>query len=211
MSLRKVQDVNSQRLRVHDELEGLTQSSDHPQYLGAGAGVFASGRYYNGNIVTTAAAATYNSVANRMDAQTFFVRDTTSFDRISLNTATVSVGTITRLGIYRGDGPNYVPRSLLLDAGTFTGTGGTREIVIDQELTPGLYYLVRVSDTAGIAWTATGASSSFALLGSGGVNTHYNMSSIFTASGIDPASSLPDPYPAVTARVGQFTVCLRAV
>lgn len=197
--------------RWHSRLLGLTNSADHPQYLGTGAGVFASGRYYNGNIVTTAAAATYASVANRMDAQTFFVRDTTSFDRISLNTATISAGAVTRLGIYKGDGTNYVPRSLVLDAGTFTGTGGTSEIVINQKLTPGLYYLTRVTDTAGIAWTATGTNSSFALLGAGGVNTHYNMSSIFTVSSINPANPLPDHFGSATGRVGQFTVCMRAV
>lgn len=196
---------------VHNQLLGLTDSADHPQYLGVGASVFASGRYFNGNIVGTSASSTYNSVANRMDAQTFFVRDTISFDRIGLNTASINPATVVRLGIYKGDGVNYQPRSLVLDAGTFTGVGGTDEIVIDQELVPGLYYLVRVDDTGSVAWTATGASSSFALLGAGGGNTHYNMSSIYTASGIDPNNPLPDPYPSVTARVGQFTVFLRAV
>lgn len=197
--------------RWHSRLLGLTNSADHPQYLGAGAGVFASGRYYNGNIVGTNASTNYASVANRLDAQTFFVRDTASFNRISVNTSSISPTPVTRLGIYRGDGDNYVPRSLVLDAGTFTGVGGTTEIVIDQELTPGLYYLARVSDTAGINWTATGVNSSFALLGAGGVNTHYNMSSIFTVSSINPANPLPEPFGSATGRVGQFTVCMRAV
>lgn len=211
MAIRKPFDYAPHVIRNHGDLLQLTDSADHPQYLGAGASVFASGRYFNGNIVGTAAAATYNSVANRLDAQTFFVRDTNSFDRISLNTATISVGTVVRLGIYKGDGSNYVPRTLLLDAGTFTGTGGTDEIVIDQELVPGLYYLARVDDKGGIAWTATGANSSFALLGAGGVNTHYNMSSIYTVSSINPANPLPDPFGSATGRVGQFTVCMRAV
>jgi hypothetical protein len=196
--------------RWHSRLLGLTASADHPQYLGTGAGVFASGKYYNGNIISASVSSIYSSVANRLDAQTFFVRDTTSFDRISLNTSTINPGAITRLGIYKGDGTNYTPSTLLLDAGQFTGTGGTSEIVINQELTPGLYYLARLTDAV-ISWTATGANSSFALLGAGSVSAHYNASSIFTVSGQNPSNPLPDPFGTATGRVGQFTVCMRAV
>jgi hypothetical protein len=209
MAIRKPFDYAPHVIRYHGDLLELTDSADHPQYLGTMAGVFSTGRYYNGNAVGAGTSVTYPSVLNRLDAQMFFVRDTTSFDRIGLNTT--SSGTfVTRLGVYKGDGTNYTPSSLVLDAGTFIG-GGANEISISLTLTPGLYYLARVSDTALINWTASGTSSgiSTALLGGSSVSNHWNASSIFTVSGVDPALPLPNPFGTATGRVGPFTVSMR--
>lgn len=211
MAIRKPFDYAPHVIRNHGDLLQLTDSRDHPQYLGAGAGIFQSGRYFNGNIISDGTGSTQNSVADRLDAQTFFVRDSNTFDRIGLNTATIHLTAITRLGIYKGDGTNYQPGTLVLDAGTFTGTGGTDEITIAQTLEPGLYYLARLTDTNSIAWTSTGATSSFALLGGTTGAGHYNTSSIYTASGIDVNDPLPDPFPTPTGRVGKFTVFVRAL
>lgn len=70
-------------------------------------------------------------------------------DRISINVQSgIASGTV-RLGIYSSNA-NGVPASLLLDAGTVaTTSSGVKEATISQALTPGIYWLAAVSQTAG--------------------------------------------------------------
>lgn len=63
-------------------------------------------------------------------------------DRIRAEVTTIGdVGSLVRLGVYRDDGTGY-PGDLLLDAGTIAGDStGTKEITVNQAVTPGLWWL----------------------------------------------------------------------
>ncbi len=86
----------------------------------------------------------------------FVCRATTTFDRIAVfqNSAGTAT-TVHRMGIYNDNGASY-PGTVLLDAGTVAGDTGTsvvKEITISQQLTPGLYWLAHVNQTAAGAST----------------------------------------------------------
>lgn len=69
-------------------------------------------------------------------------------DRISINVQSGIASGTHRLGIYSSNS-NGVPSSLVLDAGTVATTAsGVKEITISQALTPGVYWLAAVAQTA---------------------------------------------------------------
>lgn len=104
-----------------------------------------SGKYHTFG-VSGAGISTYNS-ANRLYAVAFFVPVSQSFDRICCYVSQTAVGNA-RIGIYADDGTVY-PGALILDAGTVSlATTGSKEIVIDETLAAGLYWLVIVGSIA---------------------------------------------------------------
>lgn len=103
----------------------------------------AVGRYYTPSEDVTAG--TITMVLNRMWAVPFNVGRQCSVDRIGLEvTVAGTAGNVIRLGIY--DTQGGLPGNRILDAGTVPGDAiATPEIVINQALAPGLYWLVAVS------------------------------------------------------------------
>lgn len=80
---------------------------------------------------------------NAIDALSFIVPVSQNFDRIAIRVTTAVAGNC-RLGIY-ADNEDIYPGALILDAGEVnTGTTGVKEIIIAQNLTPGLYWLARL-------------------------------------------------------------------
>lgn len=69
--------------------------------------------------------------------------------RIGVEVTTEIAGSAARLGIYQNLYGKATPSVLMLDAGTVsTETTGFKEIVISQEMTPGLYWLALVTNGA---------------------------------------------------------------
>jgi hypothetical protein len=93
-------------------------------------------------------------VANQLEAIGYPIPRAMTFDRIGLYISTGgAAGTHVRIGIYNDDG-NCYPGTLVLDAGLVAadGSAGIREIVINQQLTKGLYWLAMISDGTPSAW-----------------------------------------------------------
>lgn len=88
---------------------------------------------------------------NRLWYTPFVVHRTTTFDRIAVwLVAAGSAGSVIRMGIYSN--VNDLPSALILDAGSVaidTGIGAFREITINQQLTPGMYWLASVCQYTG--------------------------------------------------------------
>ena len=73
----------------------------------------------------------------------FFVKTSTTYDRIAYQHDIVSGGNVvTRLGIYNNDYTTYKPSTLVVDAGTLTETSaGFKTMTINQTLSAGWYWL----------------------------------------------------------------------
>jgi hypothetical protein len=108
---------------------------------------FLSGQYYRSPIV---AASADRTVTNNTTTYTpIYIPESTTFDRIAMQTRATFVGTSTvRLGIYNNT--NGQPSTLILDAGTVTATAATTvyEITISQTLAAGFYWLAFCQQTA---------------------------------------------------------------
>jgi hypothetical protein len=171
---------------------------------------FVSGKYYTTNIAVTTGTA---QTLNRMNSLPFWVHATTTFDRIGIRVTATSAGSTIRLGIYSANASNE-PDALVLDAGTVdsaTATGN-QEITIDQELTPGLYFLIT---------TAQGGTPSIQVAGNNflGIPGYSSIpfNSIPTNQGIitnffksDVSGALPNPFGTVNQTTGGPRVFLRA-
>jgi hypothetical protein len=80
----------------------------------------------------------------------FPVPESTGFDRVGVTVDTANAST-TRLGLY-ASGANNEPTTLLNDFGTIdTTTTGFKEITVDVDVSPGLYWLAIVSSISGTA------------------------------------------------------------
>jgi hypothetical protein len=118
---------------------------------------FVSGNYYRGVGVNSS---TQAASANVTYYTPFFVPVTTTFDRIAIRSGTSFSGTASvRLGIYNST--SGLPSTVLLDAGTVSATAFTTTytITINQQLTPGVYWLAANSQTAATTNTYLGIGS----------------------------------------------------
>lgn len=105
---------------------------------------YVSGRYYD-NTLGIDIFGTTTFASDVLHAVAILINSTTTFDRIAVEQTNSSAGQ-GFLGIY--DSVNGVPTNLVLDAGAFDTAGsGLKEIVTNQSLTPGWYYLVFVHDS----------------------------------------------------------------
>lgn len=153
-----------------------------------------------GSVAATAVALT----ADRIALVPFLVITTETFDRIGI---TVTVGAVgkARLGIYQN--VNGLPGALVLDAGEVdTAVAEDKEIVINQTLSPGLYWLAITSNATptvrlnsdGFDFVGIGST-----LTTGGHARRYNHSAAYGA--------LPDPFPALNSTSSDTgpAICLR--
>jgi hypothetical protein len=141
---------------------------------------------------------------NKIYAIPFLVLTTESFNQIQLYVSTGSAGNA-YIGIYRNTG-NLVPNTLVLDAGTIdTTVTGTKSITINQELTPGLYWLVALFNATP---TITSTTNFTNLLGMGSLAISGNGNQCAYVS--DQAyGALPDPHPTAVLSPTALTILLR--
>ena len=124
----------------------LHLASSVKRYIG---GIFyhsGTGRYWGSP--NFAALTTFAFPTGEMYFTPVWVPIAMTADRLAINvTSGIASGT-TRLGIYSSDA-NGVPNALVVDAGTVaTTSSGVKEATISQALTPGLYWLAAVNQTA---------------------------------------------------------------
>jgi parallel beta-helix repeat protein len=160
---------------------------------------FKSGLYYTHDV--SGSDGTVVQVLNQLSVNSFTVDATTSFDRISLEVTANVATAVHRLGIYADNGNGY-PGALVLDAGTIDAatSTGIKEITIALSLTPGLYWLGAVPQTAVATVRSRGAINP--LVGQSTGNnanvTHYTQTSVtgalpstFTTTAAPVQSSYP--------------------
>lgn len=114
--------------------------------------------------------------ADQLYTHPFMVAVTTTFTRIGINVTTGAAGNA-RLGIYNFE--NGVATTLVLDAGTVsTATTGDKEVIISQELPPGIYCVAVIFDaTPTVGESAVDYLTQSYLIGGGastsGITGHY--------------------------------------
>lgn len=118
-----------------------------------GLGRFKSGLYYANGDLTTAAAPTLNVLAV---SPSLFVHKTTTFNELVMNVTVAAATSVFRMGIYQDDGGGY-PGALVADFGTVDcSTTGLKTLTISQQLTPDVYWIGGVMQTASATITMTG-------------------------------------------------------
>lgn len=148
-------------------------------------------------------------VADKIYAYPFLVLKSEAFDRISIYINTLSVGNA-RLGIYNNVVEGVKPGTLVLDAGEIdTGTTGLKEIVINQVLEPGLYWLAILYSATPVV-KSTGAvllaPNIFGITGNN-ADAGGNYAMYYTAQSY---GALPATHPTPVARyLGTQGICLR--
>lgn len=98
---------------------------------------------------TASSTSSITSVVNRTYYLPFFIRESTTLDRIALRTGATFSGTSSvRLGIYNSSGGQ--PSTVRVDAGTVSATAANTSytITISETLVAGLYFLAQNSETA---------------------------------------------------------------
>lgn len=155
-----------------------------------------SGTYY-GAVGFGPSGSAVAMVVDKIYCIPFLVLKTETFDRISVYVSTAAAG-LAHLGIYADS--NGKPGALVADYGTIdTSTTGSKEISINQTLTPGLYWLALITNgTASLrvinntfSFTGTGSS-----ISEGGIGSCYYTN--------QPYGGLPTTHP--TPAVGN-TMC----
>lgn len=102
--------------------------------------------WYSTNIVPFTPGASVFA-ADFLSFMPFLVPKSITLDRIAMEVTVIgTIGSVIRLGIY--DSLNSIPNALVLDAGTILADSATvQAITINQVLTPGLYWLVMVTNS----------------------------------------------------------------
>ncbi|MFA5383995.1 MAG: hypothetical protein WC364_04925 [Eubacteriales bacterium] len=166
-----------------------------------------SGRYY-GMIGCTNYISSGVMVADKIYAMPFYVGVNESFDRIGVSVNTGSGNA--HLGLYDDNGSG-LPNSLLFDTGEISvSTGGLKESIISQALTPGLYWLAGLfSGTPSVfrPWNIID------LIGLGSISVFNGGSACFYLTS-QAYGSLPNPHPAPSLASSsdlQPGICLRRV
>lgn len=131
---------------------------------------------------------------NYLYGAAFLVSQNETFDRIAVDVTTAEAGKSARLGIYNSSGQG--PTTLLLDAGEVDlSTTGVKEIVINQALTPGDYYLAVISNSTTAQLRRFSTGNMWAYLGWTSANYAYACNSVGSnlPYGVLPAN-FPTPY-----------------
>lgn len=196
-------DVSAAAPNDNDVLTWDAGASEWAPEVGGGAGGGAENPWAHrraGRCYTTwdfYYATTFAITRDNLYAYPFIVPVTQSFDRILVAVSTAQVNGVCRIGIYSDSG--VYPDALVLDSGEIDCSGaGYKAVVINEELTAGLYWLVINHDgNANVTfrcmdYNITYPMSWFAILGKSGTNwvtpphTHWKVSEAYGA--------LPDPF-----------------
>ena len=146
--------------------------------------------YYYGGWIFGDASKVGTLPTNLLHAFPFYVPAQIILDRIAVKTTTTANPGVARLGIYDA-GTNLYPGSLILDAGTVdVSSSGLKSIAINQTLTPGLKWLVFITDTNG---SFRKVKNPWPVLGTKNIDLNKALTG-WQISGT--TSPLPDPYPA---------------
>jgi len=158
------------------------------QDLRVGGGYFHS-VFHNANQTQVA-------TANRLYAIPLIVARTRTFDRLACSITTGDAGKKARLGIYKGDGANLAPNTLVVD-GDEVDVGAIDRVtaIIDQQLTEGLYYLVFVTNGTPTFQAIRAYDICFSILGLNILNLREYYTGFI---GAHVYAALPDPFPAPT-------------
>lgn len=118
---------------------GLMDRRDYSYFRKTGAATLE--RWYT-SAISAFTPGTQSRVLDTLFAIPFVVSKTCTIDRIGAEITTGGgAGSLVRLGIYSTN--NMLPDALVLDAGTIDGNSATfQSITINQQLAPGLYWLV---------------------------------------------------------------------
>lgn len=154
-----------------------------------------SGRYYTTPFEGDRSTSVFT--ADTMYALPIYFRSAKTLTRIVGDVTVLNASGNVRLGIYNNDATNFVPTTLLLDAGTFsTGSTGEKALTISQAVAAGWYWLTWLADTNGAAATH-GASSitgtKYGMLGA----TAYNLRNNFYFTASQAYGALPSNFPAI--------------
>ncbi len=145
------------------------------------------GRFYGSSQDTNAA--TQATTIDLLTAIPFIVTRSESFDRISMN-VTISGAGSGRLGIYADDGSGF-PGALIDDSGIIAvGSTGEKNVVIDETLAPGLYWLVSIFDVIA-TMSAINEASVRGVLG----HTSVSTDAANTIEHTQAFGALPNPFP----------------
>ncbi|HEY0751425.1 MAG TPA: hypothetical protein VGD26_09720 [Chitinophagaceae bacterium] len=177
--------------KLNDHINGLPQPGhNHP----AGAQQFRSGLYYgpwrtHGGIYDT-----FALVAGTLYANPLYVGEETVFNQIVITlTNAGSAGSVVRLGIYKSE--RLVPTTLIVDGGAVSSaTSGVKSVTINTTLSPGLYWVVAVTDsTVSQCRAVTAAIQDHFLKFGQSVNDWYdgNVSDCWRMTGYVAANPLP--------------------
>lgn len=120
---------------------------------------FASGVYHG---TPVAAKSTGTVSSGQLLAAPFFVRHTTTFDRIAAEVTSFTANALLRLGVYATLATG-LPGALVFEAGTIDAgaSNSFKTITINQQLTPGLYWLTSLAETATATYRLAASSSDF--------------------------------------------------
>jgi hypothetical protein len=173
---------------------------------------YVTGKYYM-NIMSGPGGSSSALTNGTLYALPFMVRAAFTADRIGFfQAANGTATTVHRLGIYNDDGSGR-PGTLLLDAGSIAGDSGgsvQKDITISQALTPGLYWLVYVSQVA------AGGSVFGNALASGWINPLFagtaanSQGGAYSVTGVSGALPTPFGTPTLVTSGTMPTLSLRA-
>jgi hypothetical protein len=111
-----------------------------------------SGQWLGSQYCYGGLAAASGPALNEMVAVPILITASLTITTISVRCVTATATALFRLGIYNALS-TFQPGTLVVDAGTISAaTTGDKDIVINQALTPGLYWCVVVSQTALARW-----------------------------------------------------------
>lgn len=154
---------------------------------------FRAGRYYGASRRSAGTFDTFAMVPGTLYALPFIVGETTPFDRIACVVQTAEAGMVVRLGIYKSS--RLVPSTLVVDAGSMSvGTTGVKEFTINTTLSPGLYWIVALTNSTNARFRASTANGDGLYLNLGqGVNDWFdgNISDSWRMTGYTATSALP--------------------
>lgn len=151
-----------------------------------------AGRYYLSQYFTVPDFQGLQLTADTVFLMPFLVSEETTFDRIGLNVTTLDAAATIHLGIYSGN----TPGTRVLNAGTVSGaTTGAKEAVINQTLTPGIYWLAALSVGGAPSISAiTSGDFNASFLGESAISGSQNARITRAAVG----GALPSPFGAIT-------------
>ena len=156
---------------------------------------YKTGRYY-GNPFATGGSNGFDSTSYSGKIQLIptVIHTSQLFSHISIYVTTLIAAKTIRLGIYSDN--NGVPGSLLYDAGTTSfATTGIKDVVLNQTLPPGYYWLAFITDATATGVCAWSAMTQTGIFGCTDISINYGVSGYY---GTQAYGTLPTTLPTLT-------------